>query len=143
WATLVSTGFGAATPTSLHRIVKKRSRMTMTNPASALGTWNIPDVPFVMEFRKYYSIHAAYWHDSFGLQRGHGWVNGSPRAAPHLCEWRLPVVPPGWSEANAVGDEHGTPIRIRNRKVPNPPWTKFNTEPPVPQKDASDAIAAE
>jgi lipoprotein-anchoring transpeptidase ErfK/SrfK len=133
YATLVSTGFGGATPISLHRIVQKRATMTLTSPAIATGTWSIPDVPFTMIFRKYYAVHAAYWHDSFGKQRGHGCVNLSPRDARHLYDWTLPEVPAGWLERDAVGSE-GTPIRIRNRANPDPPWTDYDSEPPVPTK---------
>ena len=134
FATLVSTGFGGATPTSLHRIVEKRATMTLVSPEIATGTWSIPDVPFMMIFRKYYGVHTAYWHDSFGKQRGHGCVNLSPRDARHLYDWTLPEVPAGWQEGNAVGNE-GTPIRIRNRGNPDPSWTDYNSEPPVPTKD--------
>ncbi len=129
YATLVSTGFGS-TPTSLHRIVKKVAMIRLVSPAVALGTWNIPDAPFWMEFRKYYGVHGAYWHDSFGKKRGHGCVNVSPRDGRQLFDWTYPQVPAGWQEA--VGE--GTPIRIRNRSNPNPPWTDYNTDPPVPIK---------
>jgi hypothetical protein len=129
YATLVSTGFGS-TPTSLHRIVKKVAMTRLVSPAVALGTWNIPDAPFWMEFRKYYAVHGAYWHDSFGKKRGHGCVNVSPRDGRQLFDWTYPQVPAGWQEAE--GD--GTPIRIRNRAVPDPPWTDYNTDPPVPIK---------
>ncbi len=131
YATLVSTGFGS-TPTSLHRIVKKIAMTRLVSPAVALGTWNIPDAPFWMEFRKYYAVHGAYWHDSFGKKRGHGCVNVSPRDGRQLFDWTYPQVPVGWQEAEG----EGTPIRIRNRAVPNPPWTDYDTDPPVPIKAA-------
>ncbi|MBS1123500.1 MAG: ErfK/YbiS/YcfS/YnhG family protein [Deltaproteobacteria bacterium] len=129
YATLVSTGFGS-TPTSLHRIVRKVALTRLVSPAVALGTWDVPDAPFWMEFRKYYAVHGAYWHDSFGKKRGHGCVNVSPRDGRQLFDWTYPQVPVGWQEAE--GD--GTPIRIRNRAVPDPPWTDYDTDPPVPIK---------
>lgn len=131
YATLVSTSTHGGTPTALHRIVEKHAQKTLTNPDIALGTWSIPDVPFMMVFRKYYGVHAAYWHDSFGQQRGHGCVNMSPRDARRIYEWSLPQVPAGWQEASS---NTGTPIRLRNRANPDPPWTDFDADPPVPTK---------
>ena len=133
FATLVSTGKGRSTPTSLHRIKKKLATTRIKSPPIALGTWDFKDVPFSMEFRKYYAIHSAYWHDGFGDRRSHGCVNVSPRDGRFLFEWTYPQAPTGWLQGDARSDE-GTPIRLRNAKVPNPPWTEFDADPPVPTK---------
>lgn len=133
FATLVSTGKGRSTPTSMHRIKKKKATTRIKSPPIALGTWDFKDVPFSMEFRKYYAIHSAYWHDGFGDRRSHGCVNVSPRDGRFLFEWTYPQVPMGWLQGDARSEE-GTPIRLRNAKVPNPPWTNFDADPPVPTK---------
>jgi hypothetical protein len=135
FATLVSTGFGS-TPPSLHRIKKKSARRAIVSPKIALGTWRFPDVPFVLEFRKHYAVHAVYWHDAFGDRRGHGCVNLAPRDARRLFDWTLPEVPAGWAEGEAAPDE-GTPIRIRDRKHPDPPWMRWDSPPPVPTRVVS------
>ncbi|MEO8706382.1 MAG: L,D-transpeptidase [Kofleriaceae bacterium] len=129
YATLVSTGFGS-TPPSLHRIVRKNALRTLQNPSVALGTWDFPDVPFVMEFRKYYALHAVYWHDGFGKKRGHGCVNLSPRDARAIYDFTFPNVPEGWSQGDAR-DGEGTPIRIRDAKHPDPPWMPWDVAPPT------------
>lgn len=129
FATLVSTGVGS-TPPSLHRIVRKDALRTLANPSEALGTWSFPDVPFVLEFRKYYALHSVYWHDNFGNKRGHGCVNLSPRDARKLYDFTLPHVPDGWIQGDARGDE-GTPVRIRNKRNPDPKWTPWNAAPPT------------
>ena len=144
FATLVSTGKGKSTPTSLHRIKKKLATTRIKSPQIALGRWDFKDVPFSMEFRKYYAIHSAYWHDGFGDRRSHGCVNVSPRDGRFLFEWTYPQVPMGWMQGDARSEE-GTPIRLRNARVPNPPWTDFDADPPVPTKltEEADALAAE
>ncbi|MEJ7600852.1 MAG: L,D-transpeptidase [Kofleriaceae bacterium] len=144
FATLVSTGKGKSTPTSLHRIRKKLATTRIKSPPIALGTWDFKDVPFFLEFRKYYAIHSAYWHDGFGDRRSHGCINVSPRDGRFLFGWTFPQVPEGWLQGDARSEE-GTPIRLRDRKVPNPPWTEFDVEPPVPTKltIAADALAAD
>ncbi|HEY5937797.1 MAG TPA: L,D-transpeptidase [Kofleriaceae bacterium] len=133
FATLVSTGKGKSTPTSMHRIRKKLATTRIKSPPIALGTWDFKDVPFSMEFRRYYAIHSAYWHDGFGDNRSHGCVNVSPRDGRFLFEWTYPQVPMGWLQGDARSEE-GTPIRLRNAKVPNPPWTEYDADPPVPTK---------
>jgi len=138
YATLVSTGKGTSTPPSLHRIRKKLAMTRVKSPAIALGTWDLPEVPFYMDFRKDYAIHGAYWHDSFGTQRSHGCVNVSPRDGRRLFEWTIPHVPAGYQEADARSDE-GTPVRIRSRAVPNPPWTDYDAPPPVPTRAVDEA----
>ena len=32
----------------------------MKAPKVSRGSWDLPDVPFAMHFRKYYSMHGAY-----------------------------------------------------------------------------------
>jgi lipoprotein-anchoring transpeptidase ErfK/SrfK len=134
YATLVSTGLGASTPTSLHRIHEKRTLVHLTAPAISYGSWDMPDTPFYMDFRIYYALHGAYWHDAFGTRRSHGCVNLAPRDAGWLFDWTLPHVPAGWADITARGDE-GTPVRIRDRAHPDPPWTDYMAPPPVPTRD--------
>ena len=133
YATLISSGHGRSTPTAIHRIAEKRMVTRMKNPDVALGKWDMPDVPFAMTFREYYALHGAYWHDSFGKRRSHGCINLSPRDARFLFGWTLPALPPGWLRGS-TDDDTGTPIRLRNRRDPDPAWTDFHAPPPVPTK---------
>ena len=102
-------------------------------PPESFGSWDLPGVPFYMGFRRHYALHGVYWHDSFGNRRSHGCVNLSPRDARYLFEWTFPQVPDGWLEADARPGE-GTPIRIRNRRVPDPGWVDYDAAPPVPTR---------
>ncbi len=135
YATLISGGRGRSTPTGIHRIAKKISRTRLKAPDVSLGTWDMPDVPFSMRFRKYYAVHGAYWHDSFGKPRSQGCLNLSPRDARFIFEWSYPQVPAGWLDARDYAG--GTPIRIRNRRDPEPAWADYDSEPPpsVPLRD--------
>jgi hypothetical protein len=138
YATMISGGRGRSTPTAIHRIAKKIARTRLKAPDVAFGTWDMPDVPFSMRFRKYYAVHGVYWHDGFGKPRSQGCVNLSPRDARFVFEWSNPQVPAGWIDAR--DDVRGTPIRLRNRRDPDPAWADYDSEPPpsVPLRDLSD-----
>jgi hypothetical protein len=128
YATMISGGRGRSTPTGIHRISKKIARTRMKAPDVSLGRWDMPDVPFSMRFRKYYAVHGVYWHDSFGKPRSQGCVNLSPRDARFVFEWSYPQVPEGWMDARDY--DGGTPIRLRNRRDPEPAWADYDDDPP-------------
>ena len=138
FATMISGGRGRSTPTGIHRISKKIARTRLKAPDVALGRWDMPDVPFSMRFRKYYAVHGAYWHDSFGKPRSQGCVNLSPRDARFVFEWSHPQVPDGWLDARDY--DGGTPIRLRNRRDPDPAWADYDSDPPpsVTLRDLAD-----
>ncbi len=140
YATLVSTGKGRSTPTGIHRIEKKLARTRLKAPDVSLGEWDLPDVPFSMRFRKYYAVHGVYWHDSFGKPRSQGCVNLSPRDARFVFEWSHPQVPAGWLDAKDT--RRGTPIRLRNRRDPDPGWVDYDTDPPPSVRLRAPATAA-
>jgi lipoprotein-anchoring transpeptidase ErfK/SrfK len=60
------------------------------------GTFELRDVPWVQYFEKGFALHAAYWHDVFGMARSHGCVNLSPIDAHWLFAWTEPPMPLGW-----------------------------------------------
>lgn len=128
YATMISGGRGRSTPTGIHRIAKKIARTRLKAPEVSLGRWDLPDVPFSMRFRKYYAVHGVYWHDSFGKPRSQGCVNLSPRDARFVFEWSHPQVPHGWLDAR--DHDGGTPIRLRNRRNPDPGWADYDSDPP-------------
>ena len=41
-------------------------------------SFELRDVPYVQYFHEGYALHAAYWHDRFGIPRSHGCINLSP-----------------------------------------------------------------
>jgi hypothetical protein len=128
YATMVSSGrLEFKTPTGVYRIARKygKTRMTNTRPSELTGeAWDVADVPWAMKFRKNFALHGAYWHDGFGKPRSHGCVNLSPADARWVYDWTAPVVPDGWTMLE-VEEEQGTPVRIRTRRDPEPPWKDF------------------
>lgn len=62
------------------------------------ASFELRDVPWVQYFHEGYAIHAAYWHDRFGLPRSHGCINVSPIDALRLFRFTDPV-PEGWHGA--------------------------------------------
>ena len=75
-------------------------RVTVTMDGDEAGDeFDLRDVPWVQYFTEGYALHAAYWHDDFGVPRSHGCVNLAPLDASWLFEWTDPEVPEGWNAA--------------------------------------------
>jgi lipoprotein-anchoring transpeptidase ErfK/SrfK len=104
YATLVSTGSGGlaspkddpyVTPRGIFRIHTKHSAATMhSNQPEA--EFELRDVPYIQYFQNGFALHAAYWHDQFGMPRSHGCVNLAPLDAQRLFAFTKPELPPGW-----------------------------------------------
>ncbi len=99
YATLVSTGLeGHDTPTGLFTIREKHVSDTMSSIGADAGDdrYAIEDVPWTQYFEGSFALHAAFWHERFGLKRSHGCVNLAPLDAHHIFNETWPVVPDGW-----------------------------------------------
>jgi len=103
YATLVSTGAdGLGDPKKTHSTIQGVFRIhtkhvSVTMDGDDVGDeFDLRDVPFVQYFTEGYALHAAYWHDDFGIPRSHGCVNLAPRDAAWLFEWTTPEVPKEW-----------------------------------------------
>jgi lipoprotein-anchoring transpeptidase ErfK/SrfK len=108
YATLVSTGSGGlgdpeethATPRGEFVIHTKHVAVNMDG--NEVGDeFDLRDVPYVQYFTEGYALHAAYWHDAFGLPKSHGCVNLSPLDARALFHLTEPAVPQAWHGAFA------------------------------------------
>ena len=71
------------------------------------------------------ALHAAYWHDRFGVPRSHGCINLSPIDARWLYFWSEPVVPAGWTMTAGVMESPGSVVRVRSKDDPNPQWKGY------------------
>ncbi|MCA9623519.1 MAG: L,D-transpeptidase, partial [Myxococcales bacterium] len=71
------------------------------------GLFKLRDVPYIQYFHKNYALHAAYWHDVFGIARSHGCINLAPADALRVFKFTDPNVPEGW---HGVRSETGTPV---------------------------------
>jgi len=76
--------------------------MDHLGPEAGADDYRIEDVPWTQYFRDSLAIHAAFWHDRFGVARSHGCVNVAPIDAHWLFDRTTPTLPRGW---------HGVPTR--------------------------------
>jgi lipoprotein-anchoring transpeptidase ErfK/SrfK len=76
------------------------------------AAFELRDVPYVQYFHEGYALHAAYWHDRFGLPRSHGCINLSPIDAMRLFRYSEPAMPAGWHGTN-VDAGKGTIVIVR------------------------------
>jgi lipoprotein-anchoring transpeptidase ErfK/SrfK len=116
YATLVSTGSGGlGDPTETHatprgEFVIHTKHVAINMDGDEVGDeFDLRDVPYVQYFTEGYALHAAYWHDAFGLPKSHGCVNLSPLDARALFHLTEPAVPQAWHGAFARG---GTLVSI-------------------------------
>ncbi|HEY6562757.1 MAG TPA: L,D-transpeptidase [Polyangiaceae bacterium] len=111
FATLISPGAGgvprpgvslvkaSTTPLGVYRITFKLRSTTMSpDPDEPRRFW-IDEVPHTQYFAAPFALHAAYWHEDFGVPKSAGCINLSPRDAAWLFDWTEPHVPDGWSGA--------------------------------------------
>jgi murein endopeptidase len=99
YATLIATGLeGHETPTGVFEIRRKRITDTMADlgPEAGDDRYRIEDVPWTQYFEGSIALHAAFWHQRYGLPRSHGCVNLSPPDAQRIFRATLPRVPEGW-----------------------------------------------
>lgn len=85
--------------------------MTSEDKPDPESFW-IADVPWVQYFRPPFAIHAAYWHEDFGLPKSGGCVNLSPEDAKVVFDLTEPHVPEGWWGFMSRKDARGTVIWI-------------------------------
>ena len=106
YATLVSTGeAGLADPETtksttrgIFRIHTKYRSATMASKVSG-EEFELRDVPYVQYFEHGYALHAAYWHDKFGMPKSHGCINLAPEDARRIFFFTEPQVPSTWHGA--------------------------------------------
>jgi hypothetical protein len=119
FVTLVSTGAGGVaedteknpylTPRGIFRVHTKHVSSTMDSKQPE-AEFELRDVPYIQYFKDGYALHAAYWHDQFGLPRSHGCINLAPLDAARLFGFTKPEVPAAWH--GAVLPLHGSVVWI-------------------------------
>jgi lipoprotein-anchoring transpeptidase ErfK/SrfK len=121
YATLVSTGKQSPikekdhrTPLGQWRVREKHITTTMDGDGSAAGDlpYSIEDVPYVMYYEGSYAVHAAFWHQNFGVQMSHGCVNLAPLDAKHLFFFAEPRLLEGWHGGWSSKERPGSRIVV-------------------------------
>jgi hypothetical protein len=117
YATLVSTGeAGLKDPTTTKSTVLGEFRIfskhwTTTMSSEVLGEeFQLKDIPYVQYFQEGYALHAAYWHDDFGIPRSHGCINLAPEDAKWLFTFTSPALPARWHGARS--DKQGSVVVV-------------------------------
>ena len=132
FATLISSGSGGkthSTPWGAFRVYQKHisSRMSAEEkpaiegdgaaikPEEAEHAYRYDDVPYVQYVVGGIALHAAFWHEGFGLPRSHGCINLAPRDAQTVFGKTLPALPAGWHgiAPGRAGLPLGTMVVIR------------------------------
>lgn len=118
FATLVSPGAGgvpregvdpvkaSTTPLGVFRITYKVKHTTMSPEQGDPKNFWMAEVPHTQYFNMPFALHAAYWHEDFGMPMSAGCINASPLDAKWLFEWTKPHVPEAWGGAT-TGRENG------------------------------------
>jgi len=58
------------------------------------------------------AIHAAFWHNDFGVPRSHGCVNLAPEDAKWVFKWTAPVITLDQPEIRMEWPNVGTPVNV-------------------------------
>jgi hypothetical protein len=94
--------------------VRKKALTFAASGALSLGEpFQVADVPWALELDSGQLIHAAYWHDRFGIEHGAGSFELSPKDAARLFRFVGPELPSGW---HAVTSEPGEAVRVVIRR---------------------------
>ena len=104
YATLVSVGRdrlsetegGAVTKLGTFKVVCKHINVQQLDPHSPAEYFHVYDLPWTLELSSKQLLHAAIWHDRFGLESGPGNVQLSPADAAFVWRWAGPELPRGW-----------------------------------------------
>jgi hypothetical protein len=101
------------TPKGLFRIREKHVDMDLVQRWGD-DPYFLQGVPFVVFFHKNIAIHAAYWHNGFGVHHSHGCVNLSVPDARFVFNFVKPALPPGYRHIAATSKDRGSTIRVRS-----------------------------
>ena len=64
-----------------------------------------------------YAIHAAFWHNNFGVPRSHGCVNCQPEDAKWIFRWATPLTSLEQGDVVAEGLTNGTHVIVQELAV--------------------------
>ena len=120
FATLVSVGRDrlgdpkstASTERGTFEVVEKQITDRSADPKSATPRHEVYDMPWSLTLSSGVKLHAALWHNRFGIEHTEGALHVSPRDGARIFSWATPELPEGWYGVSA-GSDHKTLVRIR------------------------------
>ncbi|MCA9592529.1 MAG: L,D-transpeptidase, partial [Myxococcales bacterium] len=104
FVTLVSVGrdrlgdpqSSASTAQGVFDVVGKHITAPKVDPKNIADYFDVYDPPWAIELSSGQLLHAALWHNRFGIEHGLGNVQMSPADALRVWSWVDPAVPEGW-----------------------------------------------
>jgi hypothetical protein len=110
YATLVSVGRDrlgdpkttASTEMGTFDVVAKHITHRDYDPKKSSSSHEVYDLPWVLELSSGQMLHAAYWHDRFGIEHTDGMLHVSPADGGHIFAWATPALPEGWHSVRGV-----------------------------------------
>jgi hypothetical protein len=131
YATLTSSGRPPNnTPRGNYPVWGKASAVTMKSQDYDDVPYYVNRVPWVMFFQAHNALHAAYWHDRFGVVKSHGCANLSPGDARYLFDWLEPRLPAGWTAVRYWDLTQAPVVHVRNSTKLRPFDQERNVGPP-------------
>lgn len=103
----------AATTRGTFKVVGKHITAVKLDPESLDEGYELYDIPWSVELSSGQLLHAAYWHDRFGIEHGPGNVQLSPKDARRVWQWATPEVPEGWHGVTEADASAATLVVIR------------------------------
>ena len=92
--------------------IKQKALTFMGKDQTSFGEpFEVLDVPWALELSSGQILHAAYWHDRFGIEHGAGSLALSPADAARVFRFVGPELPSGWHAAAGSSDQVQVVIR--------------------------------
>ncbi|MFO0658626.1 MAG: L,D-transpeptidase [Polyangiaceae bacterium] len=118
FATVVSLGSEKAKgtrPTQLgtFQVIGKQFTVPDVQPGAFDESRDVRDIPWVIELSSGQKIHAAIWHERFGLEFGPGNIQLAASDAAFLFKWVGGTIPEGWHGALFPEAERKVQVIVR------------------------------
>ena len=105
------------TPLGEHTTWRKAISIHMSGGTTGTG-YDTPAVSWTTLFSgDGYAIHAAFWHNKFGVPRSHGCVNCQPEDAKWIFRWTTPVTTLEQGDIAIEGLTNGTHVIVQELSV--------------------------
>ena len=105
------------TPLGEHTTWRKAISIHMSGGTTGTG-YDTPAVSWTTLFSgDGYAIHAAFWHNKFGVPRSHGCVNCRPEDAKWIFRWTTPLTSLEQGDIAIEGLTNGTHVIVQELSV--------------------------
>lgn len=105
------------TPLGEHATWRKAVSIHMSGGTTGTG-YDTPAVSWTTLFSgDGYAVHAAFWHNNFGVPRSHGCVNCLPEDARWIYRWANPLTSLDQGDVAVTGMENGTHVIVKELSV--------------------------